>query len=401
MIKSFLHKCRRLLVRILHIFVGLIPKDDNLILFSAWFGQKYIDNPMYVYEYCVKNDKFKPVWYARSKDLYLELKDRGLPVVYSKTLKALWYHIRAKMFISSVQLNDFCGSLLSNAIYFDLGHGFPIKESGFEEPDATDRSLQYTLLCRKDVDYYVCNSSRWVRDVLLRAFMLEDKSSVLCNVPRTDVLFDEELRRGKNLFVDEIKNGRKAIVYMPTHRSMGKVKMPMDQILDLDSIQEICEKNNCVFIIKKHYYHRNEEENLDAYENIYDITNMSVDPEVLTYQADILISDYSAAYIDYLLLDRPVVFYAYDLEQYQKSERQLYVNFEDNHAGYKPHNKNELTKALFDLCANWSDEKHREGRSEIRSRYFDERVTVGNTREKVTQIMKRMIDGTYESEWVD
>ena len=44
----------------------------------------------------------------------------------------------------------------------------------------------------------------------------------------------------------------------------------------------------------------------------------------LLRHAHVLVTDYSSAWIDYLLLDRPVVSYCYDLESYMNNRGLLY-----------------------------------------------------------------------------
>lgn len=397
--RSLLHGCRIFAIKASNALCGLIKRDNNMVLFTAWFGKKYIDSSRYMFEYCLNNTKFHVFWYATNKNLFLELKNKGLPVVYSRSLKGMFIHAKSRILVSSVQLSDFNPFLLKNSIFLDLGHGFPIKQGGFEQPEVTERFKHYTLMLRKYVKYYMSDSSGWLKSITTRSFQLSNDQIVFCNKPRTDVLFDANLRVGKNDVVDKLKAGRKAIVYMPTQRSLGRVKMPMDQLLDLPVIQSICEEKNCVFLIKKHFYHRNEKENLNQYGNIFDITQEDIDPEVLTFQADVMISDYSAAYIDYLLLDRPVIFYAYDLENYLQNERNLYLKFEDNHAGYKPMTKEDLNAALKTVCSDWIDGEHKEGRLEIRRKYFDDDVPVGNAREEIVKVMHQLISGTYKSKW--
>lgn len=399
MIHDILHHCRRGVVRISNGISKCIPKDKELVLFSAWFGKKYLDSSRFVFEYCLNHKEFRPYWFAREKALFHELREKGIPVVYSRSLKGIYYQLRSVMMISSVQLADFPSYFLGGSIYLDLGHGFAIKQSGFEQPEVTERLISFDLLVRSYTRYYMSSASTWSKENTKRAFRITDDQLVFCNKPRTDVLFDPKLREGKNRIVDELKSGRKAVVYMPTQRSLGKVKMPMDELLDLQTIQTICERLNCVFLIKKHFYHRNEVEHLDQYPNIFDITSEDIDPETLTYQADVMISDYSASYIDFLLLDRPIIFYAYDLENFLRNERDMYLKFEDIHAGYKPQTKDELNEALEAVCSSWADDEHKEGRLEIRRKYFDDDILVGKAREEIVKIMHQLIDGTYVSKW--
>lgn len=398
-IRTLLHYCKLFAIRLIKLGMRIIPKQKDLIIFSAWFGQKYQDNAMYMYEYMLENSNYKVIWFTRNKDIYKKLKYEDKPVLYSKSLNAIWKQIRAKMLVSAVQFADFNNYFLQNCIFFDLGHGFPNKQIGYVQPDMNPRQKKYDKLLRNGVELYMTAASEVTRDIQMDSFHLDKEHVVFCNKPRTDVLFDAKLRKNKNQIVNEIKDGHKAIVYMPTHRSCGSVEIKINEIFDLEAIQKICEKFNAVFIIKKHYYHAKEKSDLNKFSRIFDITNESIDSQTLAYQTDILVSDYSSAYIDYLLLDRPVILYTYDLDDYLKKERGLYLGINDNHVGYKPCTKDDFTKSLEKVCFDWSDAEHKEGRNELRRHYFDDRVTVGNTRKYVMSVIDKMMKGTYSTCW--
>lgn len=186
---------------------------------------------------------------------------------------------------------------------------------------------------------------------------------------------------------------------MPTHRYCGKVKQNMHELLDLDAIEELCKKNNYVFIIKKHFYHKSEVEDFSKYNFIYDITSENIDSEVLIYQADIMISDYSSSYLDYLLLDRPIILYAYDIQDYLKNERGMYVKFNDINVGYKPENKEDLIVDLKKLIQDDRDAEHIDGRNKMKNLQFDKDVAIGNARENICEIIDQLMSNKYVSKW--
>ena len=181
---------------------------------------------------------------------------------------------------------------------------------------------------------------------------------------------------------------------MPTHRSDGCVSMPMMELLPLDEIQLLCEKYGYVFIIKKHFYHRNEVEDFSHYPNIYDITcEDSIDPQVLLYQTDILISDYSACYIDYLLLDRKLCFYQYDSEAFQKNERSLYIPFTTLNFAPIAYSKSELITHLEVLMSSEIDE-YKGRRNDFAPKYFANLHQEDGCK-KVKQILDSLMEQYY------
>lgn len=397
--RTILHYLRRFVVVFLKLILTFIPKDKDLILFSAWFGKKYADSSMYEYEYFLKNNFYKPYWYTRNKEIYDSLVSKGMPVLYSKTFKAIWYQIRAKVLITAIQTDDFNPYFYRNCICIDLDHGFVIKQVGFKIPSISKRYIEFRHLLWWGMDFRLSASTSYSKRAIEDSFGVHDSKIIKCNKPRTDALFDPELQKGKNENIDNLKRGRKAIIWMPTHRSSGKKPMDVEKLLDLDAIQTVCEKNDAVFIIKKHFYHRTEKCDLSNYTHIFDITNEEVDSQVILVQADALISDYSASYIEYLALDRPILLYAFDKEEYLKNERGLYMPFEENTAGEIVKNKEDLVKSIERICNDWNDSTYAKGRREARELYFDNSVKPGEYRLQFKKIVDELISGTYKPAW--
>lgn len=375
--------------------VGLIPKNKNLLLFSAWFGEKYADNTMFLFEYMLKHTNYKVYWFCKNKDLYEQLKSKKIPVVYSRSLKGIWFQSRAIMLLSTVQTNDFNQLLLNKCIFLDLDHGFPGKPVGLGQPTVDDRWRKWYYFCKKGLNFYQTASSRFVVDYLSPNYDVKPDHFLFVNKPRIDVLFNKDLQKYWLDDINKIKNNRKAIVYLPTHRSCGKVMMPMNQILDLKAIQICCEKTDSVFIIKKHFYHKHEIENLENYPNIVDITQTQIDTQVLLSQTDVLVTDFSSCYNDYLALNRPIIFYAYDYDEYLRNERDYYWKYDKIKAGYTCKSKDEFTYALKAVTQDFNDTVHQLGRTQMHEVYFDKDIEMGTTREKLTSLIVQLINGTY------
>lgn len=399
-VRTLLHYCRRLFVIILKTISLLWPKDNNLILFSSWFGKKYADNSMYLYEYMLNHSSYRVIWFTRDKTVFKNLVSDRKPVVFSKSFRAILYHLRAKTFISTVQFFDFISPLMSKCVFLDLDHGFPAKYVHFVSPTITKREIEYEYILRKWVRYYMTASSKFTMEVVSKCFALPPDRIVFCNKPRIDVFYNNELRKGNNQIIDEIKKNKfKAIVWMPTQRSQGQTEIDVNQLLDLDEIQRICEEIGAIFIIKKHFYHRNETTNLAGYNRIFDLTKENLEIQTLLYQADVLISDYSSCYIEFLTMNRPVILYVYDLDEYLIKERDVCVKMEDNHVGYKVRTKEELNNSLRIIGKDWSDSYNQEGRNEALERYFDKKVEMGNSCKKISELLPSIIDGSYRPQW--
>ncbi|NLA70185.1 MAG: hypothetical protein GX852_03980, partial [Clostridiales bacterium] len=90
-------------------------------------------------------------------------------------------------------------------------------------------------------------------------------------------------------------------------------------------------------------------------DNIIDASDYS-DINDLLIGSDILITDYSSVIFDYYLLNKPIVYYAYDIEEY-KSGRGLYYDFEEYVYGKVATNNKELVEAILaeEQCNNLRD----------------------------------------------
>lgn len=79
---------------------------------------------------------------------------------------------------------------------------------------------------------------------------------------------------------------------------------------------------------------------------------MSLSNEFLTQDllkiSDCLVTDYSGVYFDFLLLQKPIIFYCYDYKEYLKDDRELYFNYFDDNItpGPKVKNITELMQSI-------------------------------------------------------
>jgi len=83
--------------------------------------------------------------------------------------------------------------------------------------------------------------------------------------------------------------------------------------------------------------------------NIINISNIEYDVQEILYYTDILISDYSSIYIDFLLTNKPIIFYPYDKDDYLKN-RNMYFKYEDVSINETTcYSQKELEKIITDI----------------------------------------------------
>ena len=83
-------------------------------------------------------------------------------------------------------------------------------------------------------------------------------------------------------------------------------------------------------------------------------------------ECDILLTDYSSVYFDFLLLDRPIIYIPYDLEEY-KRERGLLYDFDEVTCGDKTLTQKQFIESIKNNLENPAKDELK--RKEITERF--------------------------------
>nr|MCR4902405.1 CDP-glycerol glycerophosphotransferase family protein [Butyrivibrio sp.] len=148
---------------------------------------------------------------------------------------------------------------------------------------------------------------------------------------RTDVFYKEEFinnaRKHLEKLVPAVKE-KKVLLYAPTFRGMPRAAMAPDQ-LDIEKLYENF-KDEYVLIFKQHPMVKKDNRPVidEKYKDFaFDVTD-DIDIADLLCVADICITDYSSIIFEYSIFERPLIFFAYDLDDYY-DERGFYYNYEE------------------------------------------------------------------------
>ncbi len=174
-------------------------------------------------------------------------------------------------------------------------------------------------------------SSSHVARFYCEAFGMLPDSVYPTGVPRTDVFFSEEykIKTVASLYeaMPQLK-GKRVILFAPTFRGNGAKSghYPL-HTLDMQAIAALCRRTNSVFVFKMHPFVKDIVYIPDSLSDV--IFDLSAEREIndLLFITDTLITDYSSVIYEASLLNIPMLFYAYDLEEYISS-RDFYEPFE-------------------------------------------------------------------------
>ena len=136
-------------------------------------------------------------------------------------------------------------------------------------------------------------------------------------VSRTDVFFDEAfLEKAKQAVRSAVPQtkGKQVILYAPTFRGEIMDAFAPDK-LDLSALCHAL-SDRYVLLMKQHPHVKHRPAIPADCENFaFDVTD-TLSIETLLCAADVCISDYSSLVFEYSLFERPMLFFAYDLEDY-------------------------------------------------------------------------------------
>lgn len=322
---------------ILYWVAKVLPKKKNIWIFSAWFGEKYSDNPKYLYEYIIKNHpEINAIWVSKDPEIVKYLKNKGYKAYKKYSFISILYGLFAKVSVFAHSNSNDSFLFLNNGKtkLIQLFHGIPLKKVGadnntFVKNDNNTLVETFPFLLENYDLFTTCSEE----DKRSFSTAFTSRKFVITGAPRNDTL------------VTKTKTKRKSIVYLPTFRDQinSKVDLFSNYAFDFEQWQTYLEENEIILYIKMHPVNMPPESLIEKflmYENIKFIDEDDI-YENLLIEADILITDYSSVYLDFLLTDRPIIFSSFDYEKYITKDRELYYNYEEVTPGPK--------------CSNWKE----------------------------------------------
>lgn len=269
-------------------------------------------------KFVTKENKFKllfitPIYLATSKYIFLD--NTFLPMAYIKFSE----HTKV------IQLWHGCNTLKKFGQLANKGRIKRLEQSC---------SNKYT---------HVIVSSDNTKDLHAKAFGVGEEKVISLGLPRSDIFFDlkEQNKEIEKFFEEypELKS-KKIILYAPTFRDNASDNYPEE--MNLENIMDKLDENIVIAlrlhpsINQEQYSSKNPIIDFSRYNNLNRLLLVS----------DMLITDYSSIIFEYALLKRPMIFYAYDYEEYNNSIRGFYYNYKEIVPGPIVSNKTELVESI-------------------------------------------------------
>ncbi len=345
-----------------------MPLEDT-ILFEAWKGRQYSDNPRAIHEELERRgDTRERVWAVENHGVEVPDSVRTVLVGSRDYYRALG---RSRWVVSNDSMPKHYVKR-DGTRYGQTWHGTPLKRIGFDIENLQMSNKDYLVQFAQEVRKWdaLVSPNAYSTEIFRRAFRF-DGPVLETGYPRNDVFHrpvEREVRTAAVRTRLGIDPGRRVILYAPTWRDnhydrSGRYQFAMK--LDLERMYRRF-KDDSVLLIRGHQLVAG---SVDTSMFGRFALNVSHYPDIsdLYLAADVLVTDYSSVMYDFVNTGRPMLFYTHDLEAYRDDLRGFYVDFEAEAPGPLLSHTSEVADALDDLVA--VDAAHRGRYAAFREKY--------------------------------
>lgn len=393
----------------------LVKKDPSLWVFSGFQKRGYMDNSKYFYEYVLEfHPEIRAVWLTLDQTVFDQLREEGKPVMMMRTRACRKLVSRAAIGVTDhYRMSDYdaFSGLNDRLKIVQLWHGVGLKSIG----DLKNTNVPGVMFCDDILPQpedagrvrflkklkYVRHA--YYRELFERYFMLVcpgrervEQIAKPWNIPEEQCFFSGHPRNLPLHQAAKRPHGND-ILYAPTYRwDVQGEKQLIRQIEEAgERIQEVMTRVDGTMVIRLHpHTWRNYSGRLGQLEDKFSRIRIDREPDIYPTLANyaVVISDYSSIAYDFILLDRPVVFFNYDFDGFIKREVGLNYDYDQYSPGTQTKTWQETLEAVEAYLAD--PEKDGAWRRKIRDEFYDMSVNDENNSQRIVEEIKRRLELT-------
>ncbi|MFG2087652.1 MULTISPECIES: CDP-glycerol glycerophosphotransferase family protein [unclassified Spirillospora] len=310
----------------------------DVVVFDSHEGTRYSCNPKAIYEELIRRKpNLECVWISRDGQFAVEGKARTVLAGSREHYRVL---ARARYVVTNVGLPSWYAKRAGQT-YVQTWHGTPLKRLAHDLSDMPYQRTERFDWTEREVARWdlLLSPSPFATQVMRRALRYEGEI-LETGYPRNDILSTPEwesigARIRKRL---GIPDGKKAVLYAPTwrddrHHAPGGYGFSLE--LDVETLRQALGEDH-VLLLRPHPLITDRDPSSTSAPTTGGSTtgdfviDVSRYPDIaeLYMAADVLVTDYSSAMVDYAILGRPIVLFAYDLERYRDHVRGFCLDLE-------------------------------------------------------------------------
>lgn len=320
----------KVILELIFYFLSFFIPKSKAIAFGAWNGKAYKDNPRYLMEYLLTEESCYDLFWVGEASIEDQL-PVGIYFLDINDSKTKWKLMKMKFAFVSHSFADICDyNVFSRTTVVQMWHGIGIKKLiNLQTTRRLDLVMRKIL---RSYDYFLASSEKDKNRKLelFKSYGANSNNIIMSGQSRNISMMNTINEKTENI-----------ILYLPTFRNDKRFSFTEVSTVQYNQLEKVLLKYNFLIAEKRHpkeieLYERNKNYSKILY--LKDETSV----EELLLKSKVLITDYSSVVYDYLLLDRPIINYIYDLESYLKNESGLYYNIEDVAPGFIANTFDEL-----------------------------------------------------------
>lgn len=358
-----IRKPKELASRLLELLIGYplyvisfcVVRNKKKWVFGTNVG--FVDNAKYLFIDTFERKEIKCYWIAPDSKTVKFIRQKGLPAFHKYSLPGLFHCLTAYVYIFTYHSKDINYWTSAHAKKINLWHGVGIKsgDGGKNNKgiDVNANLLTHILLPHLfEKNTLFLSTSPLMNQHFQHMFSLDNQTIFESIYPRCVFLQNSidkieafvqtyESEEINNL-IQQIKKFDRVILYMPTWRGNFKDDFIAEAGFDFKRLNQMLKAKNQLFILKLHPAVKYCKE---AYQSLDSVMFLDKHLDIYPFLpfTDVLITDYSSVYYDYLLLkDKGYILYPFDYETYIVNSNRLAFDFNTYTPGLKAYDFNEL-----------------------------------------------------------
>jgi CDP-glycerol glycerophosphotransferase len=317
-----------------------LPFKKNMVLLESYWGAKADCNPMAIAKGLQAMGGYDLVW-SLNASAKTDIEFSGMRRVNRGGFRFAYTLARAKYLVTNgnfpTEYEKRPGS-----VHVQTKHGTPLKTMGLDIRKKRPKEMNWTDFAERCRRWdFVISSNPYSSRIWRQGFPYTYEVLEI-GYPRNDMLFNSSAadvdRIRKKIGVPE---GKKIALYAPTFRDRDRNTSGLNKAEIFDPVRVAKALGpDYALVIREHYFNTPG----GTARTIINASDYPKSNDVVLI-ADLLITDYSSIMFDYACLNRPIVIYAYDIDNYIE-ERGMYLDLAKIAPGSMVYNQNELLQCL-------------------------------------------------------
>ncbi|MGF1864667.1 CDP-glycerol glycerophosphotransferase family protein [Enterovibrio norvegicus] len=333
------NKNKYIISRLMELILGIIPsifslflkRDKDIIIFNSQFNTTFEHNAkaLFLYYRNFATSNMKAYYVVNDPILRSKLsKTFGDSIITNNRFQDIFIILSAKTWVCSsleTPIGGFFHRVRRNVIH--LGHGAPIKCVGLNDESTDFKKKIYYALNRTNFSHFLSSSN-----------LFDDGWAKCLDISLDRIIRGAQARNDSQVkSLDEqqcfyFKGSSKRILYAPTWRPFSDTILFPFADMDSDRLHSFLLEHNLCLYLRVHPNFESEIDKNFLGDNVRVLSKQSVpDINSILFDFDMLVTDYSSIYVDYLLTEKPLIFIPYDYEEYRD-----HVGFSIDYQGYTP-----------------------------------------------------------------